>query len=137
MDVNDVRGLPWIKVDENEIFKEAIHGIGGVSEEELKSFAISKFREIGRRFNMIPYEELEAMLKDENEGFFLLIEETFLDGARAICSRPLKAILEKLTLPDLNAVPQDGIEACIKAYEKLTPGEKVVFFERIGKINYD
>ncbi len=142
MEAKDVMNLPWKKVtDWSELpaSGESWSGKYYVCDIDVDVFVENVFRDIARKLN-IQYEQLKPILVAENEAFYSLkrrLYKTYTGYDRR--NIRLDELQNTLRVPDISniedAVTVDAVSACLKLFEGLSNIEKVVFLQKIGKIN--
>lgn len=141
MEAKDVISLPWKKVtDWSEL--SASNGCWGkcyVCDTDLNVFVENIYRNISRKLN-INYEQLKPILVAENDPFYRLKANLFdyYDGYDKNHPRLIE-LQNTLRVPDISniedAVTTDNVSICLKLFEELPDIEKMVFLQKIGKIN--
>ena len=142
MEVKDVTSLPWKKVtDWSELSASNVDWLGDrfVCATDVNVFVENVYRDIARQLN-IPYEQLKTILKAENGAFYTLKERLF-----KACSgygkknSQLIELENTLRVPDIsnieNVVTENKVSVCFKLFEELSDIEKMIFLQKIGKIN--
>ena len=143
MEAKDVMSLPWKKVtDWSELsasYEDRWREKYFVCAVDVNVFIENVYRDIARKLN-IPYEQLEPILKAENEAFYSLKKKLF--KAYSGYGRTNKRLIElqdTLRVPDTSniedTVTADNVSVCLKLFEGLSNIEKMVFLQKIGKIN--
>ena len=143
MEAKDVTRLPWKKVTDWSELSTSEEGFFRrnlfVTATDISIFVENVFRDVSRQLN-IPYEQLEPVLIAENNAFFKLKKRLFSD-CFGYCKWNYQLIdLENtLRIPDIskigNVVAEDKVSLCFKMFEDLSAIEKMVFLQKIGKIN--
>lgn len=143
MEAKDVMSLPWKKVtdwsDLSASDEDRWSGKYFIGEADVDVFVENVFREIARKLN-IPYEHLKPILVAENEAFYSLKGKIYKTCTGYDRKHTRLAELQNiLRVPDISniedAVTVDNVSACLKLFEGLSNIEKMVFFQKIGKIN--
>lgn len=142
MEAKDVKSLSWRKVTDWSELSESYIGFLGlryVCETDVNVFVENVFRDIARKLG-IPYEQLKPVLQDENSSFYTLKKRLFAayPGLDKM-STCLIELEDTLRVPDIigvkNVVSDDNVSNCLKMFEELSNIEKMVFLQKIGKIN--
>ncbi len=142
MEAKDVRNLPWKKVEDwSELSASHFNWRRNsfVCETDVDMFVENLYRDIARQLN-IPYEKLQPILVAENEPFNSLKARFFEKWEGAIKTCPALIELEKtLRIPDVSKIKNcdatDKVSTCWKMFEELSDTEKMLFLEKIGRIN--
>lgn len=143
MEAKDVLSLPWKKVTDwselSESYKDSWYEKYFVCAEDVNVFIENVYRDIARKLN-IPYEQLEPILKAENEAFYSLEEKLFkINSGYGRTNKRLIELQNTLRVPDTSniedTVTADNVSVCLKLFEGLSNIEKMVFLQKIGKIN--
>lgn len=135
MEAKDVRNLLWERVtDWSELSASASGWFACcVCETDVDIFVENIYRDISRKLQ-ISYEQLEPVLKSENEAFYSLKQKLF--GA---CSKYGRGEIQLLELQNTLRVPictQDKVSLCYNLFEELSDIEKTVFLQKIGKVEW-
>ena len=144
MEKKNVITLPWTKVTDwsglsashvESIFREKYC----VCELDVDVFVENIYRDISRKLN-IPYEQLEPVLVAENSAFYKLKVQLFTTCSAFERKNPqLIELQNSLRIPDISnvetSVTADNISSCLMLFENLSDIEKMIFLQKIGKIN--
>ena len=142
MEAKDVISLPWKKVtdwSELSASSEDCWGKYYVCATDVDIFVENIYRNISRKLN-IHYEELKPILMAENGAFYTLKNRLFkaYSGYGKSNTR-LMELQNTLRVPDISniedAVTADNVSICLKLFKELSDIEKMVFLQKIGKIN--
>ncbi len=142
MEAKDVMSLPWKQVtDWSELSASIENWIGDrfVGETDVNVFVENVYRDIARKLN-IPYVQLKPILNAENAPFYSLKNRLFNDcNGYGKKNSNLIELENILRIPDISKVDNDAdtdnVSACLKMFEELSNAEKILFLEKIGKIN--
>ena len=157
MEAKDVLALEWTSVkDWSGLTTDYsnMYGDGFVCDVDVRVFVEDTFKRIARKLD-IPlvatndahylkredaYDELKPILMQQNKAFFESKNAIFRayagyhkDGIQLVNMEKL------LVVPDLSkvgkVVEEDRLKKCLSLYEKLSDVDKVVFLEKIGKVD--
>ncbi len=142
MEAKDVLALEWTSVkDWSGLTTDYsnMYGDGFVCDVDVRVFVEDTFKRIARKLD-IPYDELKPILMQQNKAFFESKDAIFRayagyhkDGIQLVNMEKL------LVVPDLSkvvkVVEEDRLKKCLSLYEKLSDVDKVVFLEKIGKVD--
>lgn len=142
MEEKDVTSLSWKKVTDWSELSATYENRWGecfVSETDVDVFVENVYRDIARQLN-IPYEQLKPILTAENGAFNTLKKRLFKAyTGYAKKNAQLIELENTLRVPDIskieNIVTEDKVSICFKLFEELSDIEKMVFLQKIGKIN--
>ncbi len=142
MEAKDVMNLPWKRVtdwSELSATNEDWKGDYFVCEADVNVFVENVFRDIARKLN-IQYDQLKPILVAENEAFYSLkgrLYKAYTGYSRKHIR--LAELQNTLRVPDISNIEDDvavdTVSACLKLFEGLSNIEKMVFLQKIGKIN--
>lgn len=142
MEAKDVKSLSWKKVTDWSELSASSRDLEGhyyVCAKDVNIFVENVFRDIARKLG-IPYEQLQPVLQAENSAFYSLKKRIF--RIYAVYGRMNDRLIElenTLRVPDIsdvkNVVTDDNVSNCLEMFEGLSNIEKMVFLQKIGKIN--
>ena len=144
MEAKDVRNLPWETVTDWSKLSATDQDIFGnfyITKKDLDSFVTNVFRNISHKLHC-PHEELLPILEEENEAFYTIYKEYFHDHCSfSLCRQEhlLKAFKNALRVPDTSGIEKpitkSNVDSCLQLFENLSDMEKIIFLQKIGKIN--
>lgn len=109
-----------------------------ITENNLDKFIRIKIKEVAQALG-VEYEEMEAQVKKENEGFYEWKKEFFINyGGMRTFSEDYSHMKKLFRLPIIKVSKQkDKVKYAVMAYNNLSDTEKLEFFKSIGKISID